>query len=167
MNMMNRMSMLSALALAATVACSAGAQSAERNDRPERPRGAQQDSTGRRGPRGPERMLLRGITLSAEQQTRLADLQRRERAAWEANRPQRANGQNGQDGATARPRRERGDTTGLAARSAEMERRFEQRVVAIREILTQEQRTQFDMNVAEAKANRPQGEGRFGRRAGA
>src|SRR5215213_2089549 len=164
MNMMNRMTMLSALALAATVACSAGAQSAERNDRPERSRGAQQDSTGRRGPRGPERMLLRGITLSAEQQTKLADLQRRERAAWEANRPQRANGENGQNGATARPRREPGDTTGLAARRAEMERRFEQRIAAVREILTPDQRTQFDKNVAEAKTHRQQGEGRIGGR---
>ena len=156
---MNRMSMLSALALAATVACTAGAQSAERNGRPERPQGAQQDNMGRRGPRGPEGMLLRGITLSADQQTKLADLQNRERAAWDANRPQR---QNGQDGATARPRRERGDTTGFGARRAEMERRFEQRIAAIREILTPDQRTQFDKNVAEAKANRPKGEGRFG-----
>ena len=155
--MINRMSMLSALALAATVACTAGAQSAERNGRPERPRGAQQDSMGRRGPRGPERMLLRGITLSADQQTKLADLQRRERAAWEANRPQRQNGRNGPNRAADRPRREPGDTIGLAARRAEMERRFEQRVAAIREILTPAQRTEFDKNLAEAKANRPDG----------
>lgn len=159
--MKNTTSMLSALALAAVVACTAGAQGTERNGRPDRPQGAQQDSAGRRGPRGPERMLLRGITLSADQQTKLADLQRRDREAREANRPQRADGQNGPNRAD-RPRREPGDTTGMAARRAEMERRFEQRVAAIRDILTPAQRTQFDKNVAEAKANRPQFDGRFG-----
>ena len=71
----------SALALALTLATTAGAQSTDRDNRAERPRGAQQDSVGRRGPRGgPERMLLRGITLSAAQQAKLADLRRRERA---------------------------------------------------------------------------------------
>ena len=81
-------------------------------------------------------------------------------AAWEANRPQRANGQSGQQGAAARPRRESGDTTGLGARRAEMAKRFEHRVAAIREILTPDERTQFDKNVAEAKANLQQREGR-------
>ena len=160
--MKNTTSMLSALALAAVVACSAGAQSTERNARPDRPQRAQQDSVGRRGPRGPERMLLRGITLSADQQTKLSDLQRRDREAREANRPLRADGQNGPNGAAGRPRRESGDTTGMAARRAEMERRFEQRIAAIRDILTPAQRPQFDRNVAEAKANRAQSEGRFG-----
>jgi Spy/CpxP family protein refolding chaperone len=160
--MKNTTSMLSALALAAVVACTAGAQSAERNGRPDRAQGAQQDSAGRRGPRGPERMLLRGITLSADQQTKLADLQRRDREARDANRPRRAEGRNVPNGTADRPRREPGDTTGMAARRADMERRFEQRIAAIREILTPAQRTQFDKNVAEAKANRPQGDGRFG-----
>src|SRR5688572_31648727 len=97
-----------ALALAFTLAATAGAQSTDRGPRAERQRGAQQDSVGRRGPRGgPERMLLRGITLSAEQQAKLADLRRSERAQLDAKRPNRANG-------AVRPRRERGDTTGMA-----------------------------------------------------
>ena len=165
--MKSKTSLMSALALALTLATAVGAQGAIQNRRGDRPQGAQQDTSARRGPRGPrgpERMLLRGITLSPEQRTKLAELQRQERAAWEANGPQRPNGQRRQDGAAVRPRRERGDTTGFAARRAEMERRFDQRVAAIREILTPEQRTQFDRNLADAKAKRTKEERRVGRR---
>ena len=157
---MTHRTLTTALALALTVAASAGAQSAERGPRAERPRGAQQDSLGRRGRGGPERMLLRGITLSADQQTKLADLQRRERAQFDANRPRR-DGANGPNGA-ARPERQRGDTTGMGARRAEFQKRFEQRIAEVRNILTADQRVQFDKNVAEMKARRAQGgEGRF------
>jgi hypothetical protein len=160
---MTHKTLTSALALALTLAATAGAQSTDRDNRIERPRSAQQDSVGRRGPRGPrgpERMLLRGITLSADQQAKLADLRRRERAEFDAKRP---NGANGQTGAV-RPRRERGDTTRMAARRAEMEKRFEQRIAAAREILTADQRTQFDKNVAEMKARRVEGKGGAGLR---
>ena len=150
---MTHRTLTTALALALTVAASAGAQSTDRGQRPERPRGAQQDGVGRRGRGGPERMLLRGITLSADQRSKLADLQRREREQLDANRPRRDGGPNGQNGA-ARPPRERGDTTGMAARRAELEKRFEQRIAAVRNILTSEQRVQFDRNVAEMKARR-------------
>ena len=147
---MTHKTLTTALALAFTFAATAGAQSTDRDNRAERPRGAQQDSVGRRGPRGPEGMLLRGITLSAEQRTKLAELRRSERAQFDAKRPNRANGQTG----AARPRRERGDTTGMAARRAEMQKRFEQRIAAVGNILTAEQRTQFDKNVAELKTRR-------------
>ena len=159
---MTHRTLTTALALALTVAASAGAQSTstDRGQRPERPRGAQQDSVGRRGRGGPERMLLRGITLSADQQSKLADLQRREREQFDANRPRRdgANGQNGE----ARPQRQRRDTTGMGARRAEFERRFEQRIAEVRNILTNDQRAQFDKNVAEMKARRAENGGRFG-----
>ena len=147
---MTHRTLTTAIALALTLAATAGAQSADRGQRAERPRGAQQDSVGRRGRGGPERMLLRGITLSAEQRTKLAELRRSERAQFDAKRP---NGANGQTGAV-RPRRERGDTTGIAARRAEMQKRFEQRITEVRNILTAEQRTQFDKNVAEMKTRR-------------
>jgi Spy/CpxP family protein refolding chaperone len=154
---MTHKTLTTALALALTLAATAGAQSTDRGQRAERSRGAQQDSVGRRGPRGgPERMLLRGITLSAEQQAKLADLRRSERAQLDAKRPNRPNRANGQNGAV-RPRRERGDTTGMAARRAEMQQRFEQRIAAVRAILTAEQRTQFDKNVAEMKTRRSGG----------
>ena len=142
-----------AIALALTLAATAGAQSTDRGQRAERPRGAQQDSVGRRGRGGPERMLLRGITLSADQQSKLAELQTRERAQFDANRPRRGEGPNGRNNAD-RPRREPGDTTGMAARRAEMEKRFEQRIAAVRNILTADQRVQFDKNVTELKARR-------------
>ena len=150
---MTHRTLTTALALALMVAASAGAQSTDRGQRPERPRGAQQDSVGRRGRGGPERMLLRGITLSADQQTKLADLQRREREQLDANRPRRDGGPNGGNGA-ARPQRQRGDTTGLGSRRAEFEKRFEQRIAAVRNILTTDQRVQFDKIVAEMKARR-------------
>lgn len=165
---MTHRTLTTALALALTVAASAGAQSTstDRGQRPERPRGAQQDSVGRRGRGGPERMLLRGITLSADQQSKLADLQRREREQFDANRPRRDDGPNGQNGA-ARPQRQRGDTTGMGTRRAEFEKRFEQRIAAVRNILTADQRVQFDKNVAEMKARRvergPENAGHRGR----
>jgi Spy/CpxP family protein refolding chaperone len=158
---MTHRTLTTALALALTVAVSAGAQSADRGPRPERPRGAQQDSVGRRGRGGPERMLLRGITLSADQQSKLADLQRREREQFDANRPRRDGGPNGRNG-EARPQRQRGDTTGMGARRAEFEKRFEQRIAAVRNILTSDQRVQFDKNVAELKSRRAENGSRFG-----
>ena len=158
---MNKTSMLSALALAVTVAASAGAQSTDRQDRPARPQGTEQDGGSfRRGRGGPEGMLLRGITLSADQKQKLADLRTRDRQAGEKDHPRGATGQNG----AARPRREPGDTTGFGARRAEMEKRFEQRIGEVRNILTADQRTQFDKNVAEMKARRAEHGGRFGGR---
>ena len=159
---MTHKTLTTALALALTVAASAGAQSTDRGQRREHPRGAQQDSIGRRGRGGPERMLLRGITLSTDQQSKLANLQRREREQFDANRPRRDGGPNGQNG-EARPQRQRGDTTGMATRRAEFEKRFEQRIAAVRNILTNDQRTQFDKNVADMKARRAESGGRFGR----
>ena len=160
---MTHRTLTTAIALALTLAATAGAQSTDRGQRAERPRGAQQDDVGRRGRGGPERMLLRGITLSADQQSKLADLQTRERAQFDANRPRRQDGANGRTGAApARPRREPGDTTGLAARRAEMEKRFEQRIAAVRNILTADQRVQFDKNVAELKARRAENGARGG-----
>ena len=155
---MHTTSLTAALALALTVAASAGAQSTDRPDRPARPQGTEQDGSFRRGRGSPEGMLLRGITLSADQQQKLADLRTRERQAWEKDHPRPADGQNG---AEARPRRERGDTAAFAARRAEMEKRFDQRIAAVREILTADQRTQFDKNVAELKARRAENGGRF------
>ena len=156
---MHKTSLTAALALALTVAASAGAQSTDRTDRPARPQGTEQNDSARRGRGGPEGMLLRGITLSADQQQKLADLRTSERQAWEKDHPRAANGQNGAD---ARQRPERGDSAAFAARRAEMEKRFEQRTAAVRNILTPDQRTQFDRNVAEMKAHRAENGGRFG-----
>ena len=120
---MHKTSMLSALALAVTAGRFGRRAGRRRTDRPARPQGTEQDGGSfRRGRGGPEGMLLKGITLSADQQQKLADLRTREREAWQKDHPRTANGQNG---AEARPRREPGDTAGFAARRAEMEKRFD------------------------------------------
>lgn len=160
---MHKTSLMSAFALVVTLAASAGAQSVDRTDRPARPQGTEQNGAFRRGRGGPEGMLLKGITLSADQKQKLADLRTRDREAWQKDHPR---GANGQDGANARPRRERGDTTGFGARRAEMEKRFDARIAEVRNILTADQRTQFDRNVAEMKAHRAENGGRWNGRGG-
>jgi hypothetical protein len=122
------------LALALTLGAS-GLAAAQGTARPERSYGAQQDSGFRRGPGGrggPEGMLLRGITLSADQQTRLQQLADSRRKQFEAEHPQGG----GSQGADAQGRQQR----------------REQHVAAIREILNADQRVQFDKNLAEMKA---------------
>ena len=142
-----------AFALAVGTAGVAGAQGAGRAEGPR----AAHDSTHRggfegRGHRGgPEHMLLRGITLSADQQAQLKSLGERRRQEWEA---QRKDGQ-------ARPERQRGDTTGLGALRAKMEQQREQHLAEIRNILTPDQRVQFDKNVAELKAHAGKREGQW------
>jgi Spy/CpxP family protein refolding chaperone len=145
---MHRKTLTSALALALTLAATAGAQGVGRQDRPARPDRAEQDGTFRRGRGGPERMLLRGITLSPDQQQKLAQLREEARRDFDANRPRRG----GERADAAAPRRERGDTAGMGARRAEMQQRMEKRIAAVREILTSDQRAQFDKNVVEMKA---------------
>ena len=153
---MHKTSLMSALALVVTLAASAGAQGVDRTDRPARPQGTEQQGGFRRGRGGPEGMLLKGITLTADQKQKLADLRTHEREAWQKDHP------NARNEAQARPRREPGDTAGFAARRAEMEKRFDARIAEVRNILTPDQRTQFDKNVAEIKARRAENGGRFG-----
>jgi Spy/CpxP family protein refolding chaperone len=100
-------------------------------------------------------MLLRGITLSADQQTRLRELADQRRQA-QGERPQGGWGANGQ----GQPQRERGDTTGMGARRAQMQQRREQHIAAIRSILTPDQQAQFDRNVADMKAHQGERGGR-------
>ena len=165
---MHRNTFITGAALALTMAAGTVA-SAQRADRPDRPRGEQSDSSacsgGARG-RGGEQMLLKGITLSADQKTRIAVLGEQQRKQFDAERAKRQR-QNGQ----ARPERQRGDTTGFGARRAEMEQRREQHFASIRSILDNNQRVQFDKNIAELKTRMSQrgekrGLGHGGKRAG-
>ncbi len=112
------------------------AQGTDRRQPSERARGEQADSgRGPRGRFGRESLLLRGITLSESQKTRVAELGAQQRKQKDAKRPNR----------------ERGDTAGMGARRAEMQKRREQHVAAIRSVLDNGQRVQFDRNVAELK----------------
>jgi len=107
----------------------------------------------RRG--GPDAMLLKGITLSANQQARLEALRGdrrdaqapRDRAARsnDSARPER----DARDRDTsARGPRQRGDTV-------TMRQARERRIASIRELLTPAQRRQFDANVAELRERGP------------
>jgi hypothetical protein len=136
---------------------------------------AQQDSTkrrgpggehgargARRGPGGPGGFLLRGITLSADQQKRLEALRPARGEQGAPQDPQRAKVRALMD--EARDARQRGDSAAAAAKFQQartlMTQQREQQVAQIRSILTAEQRVQFDKNVAEMK----QREGERGQR---
>ena len=145
---MRKNSLITAVALALTLGA-AGVASAQ-GVSADRPRESQQDGGFRRGPGGrggPETMLLRGITLSADQQARIKALGDAQRQQWEAERAQRGN---------AGAQRQRGDTTGMGARRAEMQQRREQHITALRAVLNADQQAQFDKNVAEMKAHAPE-----------
>jgi periplasmic protein CpxP/Spy len=105
------------------------------------------------GPGGPERTLLRGITLTDAQQRRVASLREAQRTAMDA---QRDAGRGAFD--ELRAARERGDTAAanreFAELRAQMQSRRDAEVKALREVLTAEQRRQFDANVAEMKQRR-------------
>ncbi len=122
----------------------ASVASAQGASRPERQKNAQQDGSFRRGRGGPGGMLLRGITLTADQKAKVTALHERQRAQFDAQRKA--------TGAQARPDRQRGDTTGSGVRRAEMERRRTAQVGELRSILDSNQRAQFDKNVAEMKS---------------
>jgi hypothetical protein len=145
---MRKTSIITGLALALALG-GVGVASAQSATRPERQRGAQQDSSFSRGRGGPGGMLLRGITLSADQQTRIKALGERQHQQMDA---QRATGND------TRGQRQRGDTTGFGARRAQMEQRRAQHIAELRSILNREQRVQFDKNVAELKTGAAQRE---------
>jgi hypothetical protein len=147
---MKKVSVIPVLALALTLGTSS-LVSAQSAGRPDRQRAEQQDSTHRRGVGrrgGSDGFLLRGITLSASQQARVKTLRESERKQMEANF---LRGQAGKP--QARPERQRGDTAGMGARRAQMQQFREKRIAALRTILSSDQRTQFDKNVAEMKAH--------------
>ncbi len=95
----------------------------------------------RRGGRGPEALLLKGITLSADQQARVADLQKQ----WRADHP------NGARRDSAQGQRQRPTAEQRAAMQQRMQERMEQRATAIRAILTPDQQRTFDANLAQMK----------------
>jgi Spy/CpxP family protein refolding chaperone len=125
-----------------------------------------------RGPGGPgggpammDRALLRGITLTDAQKASLDKIRDADRAAMEANADQ-----NRAEMDAIREARQSGDTAKarelMAAQRAKMDARRDQQIAAIRAILTGDQLTTFDANVAEMKKREAEmGPGR-GRRGG-
>src|SRR5690349_2531418 len=126
----------------------AGARQGEQRGGPGGPGGPGQHGRG-----GPEAMLLRGITLSADQQSRLDALRQEERSRMEAERGQRGpNGAYGQPGGE----RQRPDSATMAQMRARFQQDRERRVSAIRGILTADQRKTFDANLAELRQHEAQ-----------
>ena len=93
---MHKTSLMSALALVVTLAASAGAQGVDRADQPNRPQRTEQGGGFRRGRGGPEGMLLKGITLTAEQRTQF-DKNVAEMKAHRAENGGRWNGRGGKN----------------------------------------------------------------------
>ena len=144
------------IALALALALSAGVASAQSTQpsSPNRDRGAWQKDGGERGMRGgrrgPEGMLLKGITLSDAQKAQLQSLRKDEQAKREGSRDQFRSAMD-----DARAARQRGDTAAARARMqalrSQMDQQREREFSAIRNILTADQRAQFDANVAAMK----------------
>ena len=105
---------------------------------------------GERGGRGgPDGLLLKGIELTDGQRTQIAQLRKTQRDAMQSKRE------------GGRP-----ESGTKEARAQERAQARAQHIAAVRNVLTAEQRVQFDKNVAELKAHRAENGGRFGRRGG-
>lgn len=106
---------------------------------------------GRRGQGGPDGLLLKGITLTEGQRTQIAQLRKTQHDQMESRREA-----NKAEFDKLREARQRGDTAAvraaMAQRRTQMEQARAQHIAAVRNILTAEQRVQFDKNVAELKA---------------
>jgi len=149
--------MMMVAALAAMASATGGALHAQGNP-------GRRGGMGMRG-MGPGMMdsaLLKGITLNDAQKSKLAQIQEAERAKMQAE-----GGAGRAEMDSIRAARERGDTAAaqrlMAAQRAKMDARREAQIVAIRGILTPDQLTQFDANVAELKKRAAGMGGRRGR----
>jgi len=102
-----------------------------------------------RGPRG-DGALLRGITLTDAQKAQLKTLREQQRESFKANAEGRKKAME-----DVRAARERGDTAAVRKfrdqQRTQMTQQMERQTAAVRGILTPEQRSQFDKNVAEMK----------------
>lgn len=154
------------LALVVGAAGAVAAQSAQRpNARPDTTeRGDHRRWDGERGDRrrggpGGGGMLLKGITLTDAQKTRIKSLREAQKSDMQKNREQF-----GAVMKDARAARERGDTATARAKMeqvrGQMERQREHEIATLRTILTAEQQKQLDANIAAMKERGPQGDHR-------
>lgn len=146
-----------AVSLAGTAVAQQSGQDAPKRERGEGERGMRGED--RRG--GPDGFLFKDITLTDAQKTQIQALRKAEHDKMAANKDQRRTQFD-----EARAARQRGDTTAARAimqrnRQA-MEQDREQHFAQVRNILTAEQRTQFDKNVAELKLRQEKRGDRFG-----
>jgi Spy/CpxP family protein refolding chaperone len=141
-------SLVPVLSLAALLAACSHNSPGGSTIEPGAPNASVADGRGRGGSGGPggsgraEQALLRGITLSADQQQRIDSIRTRYRAQMEQMRQQ-----NGGDRDAAR---------------TQMRTTMEKQQAEIRAVLTTDQQTQFDQNVAEMRSRMERGGGRPG-----
>jgi len=96
-------------------------------------------------------MLLRGITLSADQQKRVEALREQERNEMRARHEQLRGSAD-----EARAPRQRPDSATMRQMRARHEQERERRVSALRNILSADQRRTFDANLAELRQREAQ-----------
>jgi Spy/CpxP family protein refolding chaperone len=152
--------MIGSIGLALTLG--AVSVSAQSNDQP-RQRGGESGVERRRPPGD---FLLKGITLSAEQKTKLETLRASQRTQMQGSREQFRGAMT-----DAKAARERGDTATANAKMREIRTQMnahrEQEAAAVRALLTPDQQKVFDANLAEVKARGDQrGEHRRGGKGG-
>ena len=127
-------------------------------------------ASGRGGPGGPammmDRLLFKDITLTDAQKAKLEELHKAERDQMQA---QVGRGGGAADFEAIRDAREKGDTATvrrlMADQRDKMEARRNERIAALRAILSSDQVAQFDANVDEMKkrqAEMPMAGGRRG-----
>jgi periplasmic protein CpxP/Spy len=148
------------LALVIGAASAAAAQSTRPDARPDSARRERGEwGMRRRGPGGPERALLKGITLTDAQKTRLQALRKEQQPEMKKMREQF-----GAVMKEARDARERGDTVTSRAKMQEvrtaMNAQRERQIASLRTILMAEQQKQLDANVAEWKERAAKGDHR-------
>src|SRR5206468_8941777 len=134
-----------------------GVASAQATQQPQRHEQGER-GMGRRGPGGE---LLKGITLTADQKTRLQELRKNEKPNEQFKKAME----------DARAARQRGDTAAARAQMQtlrpQMEQQRERQFAAMRAILTPDQQKQFDANVATWKQHAAEHKGGWeGRKAG-
>ena len=116
---------------------------------------------------GRQERLFQGITLTdaQRQQIRAIFQEGRPERGDRAARPQGERGQRAQGQRGERPQLTEAQRAELQKRRAEMQQRRQQQIARVRAVLTAEQRTQFDRNLAQAEAQRgKRGERRQGGR---
>jgi protein CpxP len=159
-----RKSILIGLALAGSLAGVAAAQQPGA-DAPKRDRGGDHRGPGGKGEGrvGPGGLLFKDIALTDAQKTQIKDLRKAEHDKMQANKEQRRTQFD-----ELRAARQKGDTVAVKAIMLRNRQAMEQartaQFAAIRNILTAEQRVQFDNNVAELKQHEAQRGERFGQR---
>jgi Spy/CpxP family protein refolding chaperone len=145
---------------AAGVAAAQGTRPDARPDSVRRDRGERGDLNGergmrRRGPGGPG-ALLRGITLTDAQKTRLQELRKAQEPEMKKTREQL-----GAVMKEARDARQRGDTATARAKMAQvktaMDAQRERQTASLRTILTADQQKQLDANIAAFKERAARG----------